>query len=209
MKKIRDQAARRHNVTMHDQHGRAWDAVIDADSMAPCAPLHPKGWSAPFEVPLKYVTVPPKQLARVEIDYTVWLYDAEQARRDYDATQLKEAQRMYGDRAVSAIEDGDAALRMVVGPPPMPVEFVLAARAGNAWALGRSADVPEKARPLLGYLVKHESFAVADVVDFPVADPFAGPDAEVAIPASTEPTEPDPFGATPPRGRRTRQPAGA
>lgn len=173
MAKIRTQADRRQLSTVSDQHGRRYRVFVEKDTMHPCSPPAPKDWTppllygrTPFVAPETYLFYPKDDPFSMSIDYDRWIADLEQQHRSYEERLSTAAVMMYGSQAAQALENKNPELLRFVGPAPMAVEPVKAAKAGNKFVLGLSEKMPEWARPFFTAPAKAiEEFP--DVDDYP------------------------------------------
>ncbi len=159
--KAPDQAARRDDLILQDQHGREVHVVFDTRAMAPVI-AYPK-FNAPwlpdisflrYEYPGgRYKGVP----VAVRWDYEAVLEHTRQAWDRWFGECQTLAQRMPGIDALKAIEavrdgrwsDVPRGLLLEVGGTPTPLDYPKAALAGNKWVLGLSNTVPTWAADLL------------------------------------------------------------
>jgi len=126
-------------AVLQDQHGRHWSTQLDQATLHPATPITPDGWDAPFAMlypPTKYLTFPKAAFGRLTIDYDRWLIDAADAEKEYRNWLLQVARTQFGAAALQKIQENDADLRRLAGPPPASMEFIKAMKAGNKWALG-------------------------------------------------------------------------
>ena len=130
---------------LKDQHGRTWGCVIELSTGDPTGPidlLEPK--SAPVLPAPRYMKVNSKtHYGELRIDYTGWKAMQRAAWEAYDKRMLAVANEMYGDAAPEKMEQKPPALIAAVGVPPEPMERILAAEAGDPWALGLTAVRPD------------------------------------------------------------------
>lgn len=172
-----DQANYRQSITYFDQHGRPWLTVIDTQtrtlgskpSIAPCTPFMPQGWSAPLDVPQKYLRIPEGSIGRIEIDYDQWIADAREAERDREDNIRVAAMAMYGQGSAAILKNPTPELLNYIGRGPIPVLFVQAAKSNkNSWILGKMQPnglpwpVPKWAEPLLDQLLPMETTTRVD-----------------------------------------------
>lgn len=150
-----------------DQHGREYGTKQDKETGDPAAPLTPTTWRAPFPTlypPAKYLTFPQDRPGSVVIDYDRWIIDTNDAETEYRNWVLQVARQQFGAAALQRIQENDADLRRLAGPPPASVEVIKAMKAGNKWALGISRPdgsrypMPPWAVELANTLVPHEAF---------------------------------------------------
>lgn len=196
--KIKGQEENRRYEEFADKHGRLYGANVEITTGDPCEVLKPCGWTAPLlpwakgflippEDPQILKMVPRRERARrgysIEIDYKVWLekWDASMERwqkrlRDYALAMTK------GQSQVTAFElmqNPTNELLVEVGPKPFPPrEFIVAAAAGNRWALGLAEEIPLKARPILDAIAPAFALRARRPVSDNFEDPFAEDGAE-------------------------------
>lgn len=151
----------------YDQHGREYSTQMDILTGDPAAPLTPTTWKAPFPSlypPPKYQTFPRNRPGYVVIDYDRWIIDGAEAETEYRTWVLQVAKQQFGAAALQKIQENDADLRRLAGPPPASVEVIRAMKAGNKWALGLPRPdgsrypMPPWAQPLWETLVPHEAY---------------------------------------------------
>jgi hypothetical protein len=151
----------------YDQHGREYSTMQDKETGDPAAPLTPTTWKAPFPSlfpPAKYQTFAPNRPGFVKIDYDRWIIDNSEANTEYKTWVLQVARQQFGAAALQKIQENDADLRRLAGPPPASVEVIKAMKAGNKWALGllrpdgTRYPMPPWAADLWETLVSHEAF---------------------------------------------------
>lgn len=155
-----DQAERRIDLILPDQHGREFHVVYDT---------HAKGvirsyarFNAPWmpeEKHLKYVSsrgqgsFPDK----IEIDYDTALAENHREQDRYFEEFLRIGGKIGGVDAMTAYthakngewEKVPKVLFHEIGSIPQPDEYIKAAMAGNKWALGLTNKIPEWALPLV------------------------------------------------------------
>lgn len=212
MAKDKGQENQRYRDIFLDQHGREYLANCEKSTNDP-VDLAVNGWDAPLEPAwARKLFLPPiddvsvvKMVAQrernrkryqIQIDYRAWLTKIDErtaARADLIMTI---AQDSFKGAELLKIMDGSsvpAELLRYVGHEPLPPrEIILAMEAGNAWALGRSAKIPDLALALLERIrpavevMRSQRYTDAEVVD-----PFGEAEAErEELPV---PTTPDPF----------------
>jgi hypothetical protein len=154
------QAARRRWVQLPDQHGRAFETVIDVVGGAPCAPINPRGWNAPLTPPQKYIKFSGEMgQYKVIIDYPKWIDDLQAAHKVYEQKLFDDALVIFGATGTKAYADRDPALLRYTGPGPQFVEPVIAASQGNKWVLGLT-DKPD------GRLTRFFQKPAEEVIDY-------------------------------------------
>ena len=123
-----------------DQHGRMWRVEIDTVPMAPVGIPYLENASPPIPIPNKYLNL--GQFGKVIIEYGAWKRDILAREEEITQAIMVQARDMYGDKAQSAIDEPPPAILRIVGPRPIPIEFVMAMEAGRSpWVLGlRRAD---------------------------------------------------------------------
>lgn len=175
------QDQRRRNITVHDQHGRSYDAVIEIATGSRVGPLNPLGWRSPLPTPDRFILHVRNDPYRVQIDYDAWAASVVAARETYEERRRKAALEISAQGTVQdVLRQNPPELVDIVGPPPNvpPIEAVQAARAGNRWILLMEGDPPEAAlrfdyfaqyRP--GY--KAPLVKAGGGVSFPDVDPFS------------------------------------
>ena len=130
------QADQRRSVVFLDQHGREWHAMIEIKSGDPVGAFEPL-FQAPLIPPQKYIRTLEDSPTDIEIRYREWARDIRQARALWD----REARRVGASRYGEKYDPNAPVTREVmevIGPPPEPVEPVIAARQGNSWVLGKN-----------------------------------------------------------------------
>lgn len=150
------QAATRVSRMWFDTHNRKYNSVVDTKDKSghPCSPLTPVGWTAPVMPSEKYLTPDTSDgTQRVVIRYGDWLADLDQYAIDWDGAVDKAAlgyargdQELYFELKATPT----AAILEMAGPRPLDRRYVLAAQAGDAWAIGKSAVYPNWARKIWG-----------------------------------------------------------
>lgn len=145
-KKVKDQPSRRRERTYLDRHGRKWHATIELDSGGPSGPVSPVGWRDRLKTPEKYKKIS-KDGMEISIDYAAWERDVLQRLAEWDNELRQYAMAMYGQGASQAIANPPPELLSLVGPKPVPIELIQAARAGNKYVLGLSDRMPKWAEP--------------------------------------------------------------
>lgn len=137
------QASQRKNEIMLDQHGRQYATVIEIRTGHPItiSPL----FRAPLMPPDKFIRMrrPGEQApgwanpyCKLVVDYDAWAAELEQTHAAYERKKQQLATRIGGSRAVEEYRNPSPMLLQELGPPPQPVEPVLAAKEGHPWLLG-------------------------------------------------------------------------
>jgi len=186
--KIGSQADDRTLEYYRDQHDRTWWAHVEKKSNAPVGryELTLEGLAA--EPPLmpdpKYLHLSTGRgrygLRTLEIDYDSWLNDLRTAWLAWEAKAQGLMQERYGVeyRTGMAIDED---LGPIAGPRPFAPEPVIAAKQGNAWVLGFSAEEDARLAP---FFVKVA--AIRTLSRFDEAQSFTTPDAPKARKAPKE-----------------------
>lgn len=118
-----------------DQHGRMWQVEIDTVPMAAVGVPYLLSASPPIPVPSKYINL--GKFGKVTIEYGAWKRDILAREEEITQSIMVHARDMYGEKAQEAIDKPTAAILRIVGPRPIPVEFVMAMEAGRSpWVLG-------------------------------------------------------------------------
>lgn len=166
-----DQAQRRKNILVKDQHGRLVHLVWDTSCNGVVA-IYPQ-FQAPWMPHLKYLHTHAEQGFPISVEWvyvtapagwigTTMIEDNRSAWQMFYDNLLRFAGRMPGvsakDAYQAAIEkrwdEVPKALLKECGVTPEPEEFIKAAMAGNKWVLGFSTVVPEWAGPFLAFQEK-------------------------------------------------------
>lgn len=175
MAKEMSQTERRQPLTMTDQHGRLWESTLDVTSMGTCAPINPRGWNAPLSVPMNYVRHQGKKdVTRVIIDYDRWIEDLKEAHLAYEALIQHLAQEVAPNAVLELIERPTPSFLRLVGPMPMPVELVIAAKQGNGWVLGKRQTPTTEADLELAAMIQRITVTEPNYGDEPEEEDFAG-----------------------------------
>lgn len=174
--KAPDQAARRDDLILTDQHGREVHVVFDTRAMGAVI-AYPR-FNAPWVPDLKYLRyvyagtrnkgVP----VAIQWDYEACLRDTQAAWERWFGEFRTLGMRMPGVDAMSALEAAQKGewhkvppgLLLEVGETPDPLDYVKAALAENKWVLGLSQKVPTWAEPLYA-LKEHFRTVVSGVTD--------------------------------------------
>lgn len=146
-----DQAKQRRYQLFRDQHNREWGTVVEISTGHPLGSWSPR-FAAPIRPAPKYLTIDDTRPGRLRIRYEDWIKDLTEARRAY----IEKGKR-YGFEKYGAMFDPGKPfteeILLYTGPPPKPVEPVLAAKQGNRWILGllgpngETPLMPEKLAP--------------------------------------------------------------
>ena len=151
-----DQSLERRYQRWKDQHGRRWGGNIEISTGHPVGQLEPQ-FTAPLLPPAKYVRFDDENHGLV-IEYDPWIADLTRAKREY-----VEKGRRYGFEKYGGLFDPNKPFTeevlLHVGPPPLPVEPVLAAKQGNRWVLGMlgpNGEVPVMPDKLAPFFTKPE-----------------------------------------------------
>ena len=145
MPKEKSQADYRHQLNVADQHGRKWLVTIEKETMQPCASIMPC-----FIVADEFL--PPQKFLRFEdnfetgrrlfIEYSDWLRDLRESKREWTRMLHLEGRRLYGD-AYDASKAPKFQQLENVGTPPLDEKIVRAMEDGDAQYLGVAPDEPE------------------------------------------------------------------
>lgn len=154
-----DQAARRIDLHLKDNHGRKIHTVFDRMPGAGVIVSYPQ-FKAPWMLDIqKYLKFPDDEQIPTACwwDYQTALADSRGAWDRYFNDFQILAGRMPGVDAMAAYDAASkgewhkvpASLLREVGSQPEPEEYIRAAMVGNRWVLGFSPEVPDWAAPLL------------------------------------------------------------
>jgi hypothetical protein len=174
------QADTREFVVYTDQHGREWEGWGDIKAkLHPTSTLRPL-FDAPWVPDQRYMTFSQRKPGEFEINYDAILGEirrAHEARRDH---VLKVADHFNVAGFDPDTDEPTAQMKRELGEAPLPIDPVLAAKAGNGFILGsrpfdanRPADVKLKTA-LAFYQVKRRvvdegtEFADQEFADEPV-----------------------------------------
>lgn len=136
------QAERRTEMRWEDQHGRWYYASMDVKTRLPATPLIADNWKAPIMPPSEFFTFDPKRAGRCKVEYERWEDFAIGQQRAHDDDVREFAQKMFPNTWAREIAEGNPLLYEKAGKPPIHVELIRAAAAGNKWALGLSPKKP-------------------------------------------------------------------
>lgn len=140
--------------TFFDPHGRRWGVVMDRNCKGGPAPVGAFEYVEHLQSDTRFPHLPPwlPEQAwfkigdanglgwnQIKIDYEAMAKDQRRAHTEYRNNCLTVAQDLNEDYEPGQMPS--AKIRRVVGPPPKPVEPILAAAQGNPWVLGKT-DVP-------------------------------------------------------------------
>lgn len=156
-----DQAQRRIDLILPDDHGREWHAIYDSSARG-VVTLYPR-FTAPWMPDPKYLSPvssrggPSSFPDRVAINYALLMEDNHRAWDKYFDNLLKIGTKMPGVDAMTAYthaKEGEwekipAGLLAELGQTPEPDDYIKAAMAGNKWVLGFSSTIPKWAAPLM------------------------------------------------------------
>lgn len=159
-KRIPDQAERRVDLKIPDQHGRMVHVIFDRMPGAGTIQRIPL-FTAPWIPDLKYLEDDPDEQSpvprRLRWNYAQCLADLQTGWNNFFGEFRTIAGRMPGVDAMAAYEaaihgrwhEVPPSLIHEVGATPEPEDFVKAAMANNKWILGFSDVVPKWAEPLV------------------------------------------------------------
>ena len=154
-----DQAQRRSDLILDDDHGREWHIVYDNSARAVII-AYPR-FTAPWTPQMKHLTFPAGRGGsmpdRVAIDYTIALAENHRESDRYFDEFLQIGGKIGGVDAMAAYtlaKNGEwskvpKVFFKEVGDPPFPDDYIKGAMAGNKWALGQSNVIPTWALPLV------------------------------------------------------------
>jgi len=140
----RSQRDFRRDQTMTDQHGRQWHATIELKTGHPCGLVRPK-FHAPLDVPQQYLNVDKESPHRLIIAYDPWIASLRNAWTERSSHLRSVGLAVHGDK-YNPDKPSREQLE-IVGPPPRPVEPVIAAKQGNKYVLGLTDKMPDWAKP--------------------------------------------------------------
>lgn len=172
----KSQRDHRRYMRYRDQHGREWGSLIEIATGEPTGVIEPIGEFAriaPLFPPQKFIHTVPGRPYDLAIDYEAWLAELVDAHQAYKQLETQVGISLHGsayDATKPSLE-----VRQIIGAPPLAMEPVKAARAGNKWALGLTAAVPSWARAFVA-AVRPPAEAFPDAEDEEYAD--AGEDPE-------------------------------
>ena len=129
-----------------DRHGRLYEATIDTRTNDPVGRIRPL-FKAPWHSDRAILVHNPEDgTSRVDLREDVVIAERKVSHREWEDALTRYGLAMHGE----AFTPGKptAALLRVVGPKPEPVEYALAAKAGDPWILGQTTVMPAWARKL-------------------------------------------------------------
>lgn len=139
-----------------DQHGRLYDAVIEAASGHPTGPvlfLHrtPNGHLPPWVPSDGDLDFDPLEQGRVTVAYDRVIGVIAENLKDWERAVRDAALKLYADKAGDVLADLDALppALLQIHPKPQTPDLIEACRQGNKWALGFTDAVPGWARKLV------------------------------------------------------------
>jgi hypothetical protein len=131
------QADKRTYFEFTDNHGRKFGASVEKDTMHPTGSMTPIGHIEHSFFPLDMQFVSFGALGKMHIDYDNWEAMVVDAHKNFENRLHDTASAMSPlDMGASHIANRPPALVKMMGPAPVPVDFVRASRAGNKWILG-------------------------------------------------------------------------
>ena len=136
------QAERRAEMFWEDKHGRQYYASMDVKTRLPATPLIADNWKAPIMPPAQFFRFDPKRAGVCWIDYEGWEDFAVSQQRAHDDDVREFAQKMFPNTWAREIAEHNPLLYEKAGKPPIHVELIRAAAAGNKWVLGLSPKKP-------------------------------------------------------------------
>lgn len=211
---VKGQEEQRRPEMFVDRHGREYFANVELKTGDPCEVLQPRFRSPIAPEWARKMLLPPvddhevvkmvprlqraKKGYQVEIDYDRWLAKWDRANEGRQRKLYEGAKAMAKGRDAHEIATNPPAILLAeLGPPPMPPRtFIEAMKAGNKWALGLDAVIPQKALALLSEI---QTWIVTPTkkIGNAIGDPLADDDEtqNLAEDAGFEAvTEIDPFG---------------
>jgi hypothetical protein len=177
---LRDRWSQEHQrryQTFRDQHDRLWGGSVEIKTGHPCTPLKPwapangRKWRAPLMPPQGYIRPHPTESGRVVILYDAWITELETAHKEYQRKCMTAGIELYREQFDPAKPVSPAVIAKV-GPPPLPVEPVLAAKQGHPWVLGLTGpngETPKMPKDLAPYFTKVEPVERTFAVEFETA----------------------------------------
>lgn len=132
-----------------DEHGRQWRAAVNnlgVHAGYPVSPMTPL-FTAPIYPPPRFLEITDIAAGTLKTDVNAWLADLETRHGEYETLKQQQASALFGDGAAAAIERADRSLMFRIGPPPRPLEQVLAYQQGHPWVLGGDPEMPESLAP--------------------------------------------------------------
>jgi hypothetical protein len=148
MPKAKEQPEKRRYTIFRDQHGRKWEAVIEIQTGQPTGPVRPL-FTAPYIPEPPFLRFSDREAGVMTINYDADANARKEAHRAWHQQMVRYAEGNYGQKSGEAIQNPTPEMIDYAGPRPAPVEFPLAAKAGNKWILGFVDAVPDWAVPLL------------------------------------------------------------
>lgn len=180
-KGLADQSLQRRYQKWKDQHGRRWGGNVEISTGHPTGQLEPQ-FSAPLMPPYQYIRFDDENHALV-IEYDPWIADLTRKRKEWVEKGKRYGFEKYGGLFDAAKPFSEEVL-LHIGPPPQPVEPVLAAKQGNRWVLGMlgpNGEVPKMPDKLAPFftkpVVKEERFEDVYEDEFetaPTQEPMRG-----------------------------------
>ena len=149
-----DQAERRSNLKLTDQHNRPYHVIFDPASMVVVGvlPLYNAPWM-PHDIDIQAALVQTEQgfPIRLHLDYDTMLRKNREAWERWFGDLRSIGGKMNGVDATAAFtaalekrwHDIPKGLLIEAGQTPLPDDYILAAKAGNSWVLGFTDVVPK------------------------------------------------------------------
>jgi hypothetical protein len=128
------QREQRRGHKFKDQHGREYFATVELKTGAPCG-LIEMLFTAPLMPERTYMEIVEERPYDLFINYDRWLADIRTNRSDWEKEGRSRSRKIYGTE-YDASKPFTAEVLEIIGPPPQPIEPVLAAKQGNKWILG-------------------------------------------------------------------------
>lgn len=135
-------AGRRHQVAF-DQHGRKWSFWVDKKTGFSCTTPSPQ-FRAPWYPPSDIIRIDPETPGAVKIDYDPLLLQRREAHAAFRRLMIQAANHFNVPNWNPDRDAPTAQMKNDIGNPPLPIEPVLAAKAGNKFVLGLRPYQPEK-----------------------------------------------------------------
>lgn len=136
------QADQRRGEIKFDQHERPYHTNIELDSGDPTGPIDPQ-FTAPLIPHQKYLEMVADDPRRIYINYPAWKRDIREDRARWNRDARQRSQVRYGERYDSKAPI-TAEIIDIIGPPPEPIEPIIAAEQGNSWVLGFTDKVDQR-----------------------------------------------------------------
>ncbi len=138
------QAQQREAMEYRDQHDRVWFAwgAVKAH-LHPASPLSPQ-FQAPWYPDPGFFEFIPKKPGQFRINYDAMVSAGRAANRAYRDLKMKAAAHFNVPNYDPDTDQPTAQMVHDIGPEPLPLDPILAARAGNGYVLGLRDFDPKK-----------------------------------------------------------------